>query len=139
MKRSTFFHVALAASFSALFIGHSSQAQTQPVANYMAAAEMKLPQTPAFDATSMAHASPKISINSQASNHHLQVHNPEMVELTIQLRNEKNELENGWVLESFSDSDARQTLQVADLKPGIYWVEISSPGKQAVNIRWEKK
>jgi len=65
--------------------------------------------------------------------------NPEMASLTFQVKDGNGQEVEGWISENFETNDAKQALNFGGLKPGIYWVEISSPESQSVWFKWQRK
>lgn len=79
-----------------------------------------------------------VSLVPDAAGNSIHLFNPEQLNLSLEVKTESGRSVEGWLRENFSDSDTRQKIQVSDLKPGVYRVEVSAPNRQMVSIRFTK-
>jgi len=82
---------------------------------------------------------PLISFYPDEKGRSLHLFNPEELNLSVEIKTESGEQIDGWNLEGLSDNDVRQTIEVSDLKSGVYWVEVSAPNRKMVSMKWTKQ
>ncbi len=119
-------------------VDHAKQGQALAMVNHKPAQQPLEYLKQANEAESKS-LIPVISVYQDLGDQSLHLFNPEKSDLSVEVKAESGMPVEGWLLESFAENDIRQTLQVSELKSGVYWLEVSAPNRQMVSIKWKKQ